>query len=96
MVDKYRYHLPEYRQVKQYADLGLRLPTSTVNNWIHATASRLEPLYEAQRADILAGNYLQIDEVPWRIADKLGKSRHGYAWQFLDNRVESQACISCI
>lgn len=89
VVDKYRYHLPEYRQVKQYADLGLRLPTSTVNNWIHATASRLEPLYEAQRADILAGNYLQIDEVPWRIADKPGKSRHGYAWQFLDNRVES-------
>ncbi len=28
VIDKYRYHLPEYRQVKQYADLGVKLPTS--------------------------------------------------------------------
>lgn len=89
VIDKYRYHLPEYRQVKQYADLGVKLPTSTINNWLHATASRLEPLYEAQRRDILAGDYLQIDEVPWRIADTVGKSRKGYAWQFFDGRQES-------
>ena len=39
VIDKYRYHLPEYRQVKQYADLGLKLPTSTLNGWVHAVAS---------------------------------------------------------
>lgn len=89
VIDKYRYHIPEYRQVKQYADLGLSLPTSTVNDWVHATASKLEPLYEAQRRDILASDYLQIDEVPWRIADRTGGSRHGYAWQQQDCRPES-------
>lgn len=89
VIDKYRYHLPEYRQIKQYADLGVRLPASTLNDWIHAAASRLEPLYEALRRDILSGDYLQIDEVPWRIADRPGKSRKGYAWQFLDNRPRS-------
>lgn len=89
VIDKYRYHLPEYRQVKQYADLGVKLPTSTINDWMHAAASRLEPLYEAQRRDILSGDYLQIDEVPWRIADVPGKSRKGYAWQFLDGRPDS-------
>ena len=89
VIDKYRYHLPEYRQVKQYADLGVKLPTSTLNNWIHAVASKLEPLYEALRRDILCSDYLQVDEVPWRIADKPGKSRQGYAWQFLDNRPQS-------
>ena len=26
VIDKYRYHLPEYRQARQYADLGLKLP----------------------------------------------------------------------
>ena len=36
IIDKYRYHLPEYRQVKQYADLGVKLPTSTLNDWVHA------------------------------------------------------------
>ena len=88
-IDKYRYHLPEYRQVKQYADLGVKLPTSTINDWVHAVASKLEPLYEAQRREILGSDYLQVDEVPWRIADCPGKSRKGYAWQFLDNRPQS-------
>lgn len=89
VIDKYRYHLPEYRQVKQYADLGLRISTSTVNDWVHATASRLEPLYEAQRDDIRRSCYLQADEVPWRVADRQGKSRSGYAWQFFDGRPRS-------
>ena len=89
VIDKYRYHLPEYRQVKQYADLGLKLPTSTLNGWVHAVASRLEPVYEALRDDVRNSDYLQIDEVPWRIADSPGKSRKGYAWQFLVNRPQS-------
>lgn len=89
VIDKYRYHLPEYRQVKQYADLGVKLPTSTINDWIHAAAAKLEPVYEALRRDILESDYMQIDEVPWRIADKPGKSRHGYAWQFYDSRPKS-------
>ena len=89
VIDKYRYHLPEYRQVKQYGDLGLKVPTSTLNGWGHAVASRLEPVYEALRDDIRNSDYLQIDEVAWRIADSPGKSRKGYAWQFLDNRPQS-------
>ena len=89
VIDKYRYHLPEYRQVKQYADLGVKLPTSTINDWVHRVAGKLEPLYEALRKDILSGDYLQIDEVPWRIIDQPDKSRKGYAWQFFDSRPES-------
>lgn len=68
VINKYRYHLPEYRQVRQYAELGLKLPTSTLNGWVHAVASRLESVYEALRDDIRNSDYLQIDEVPWRIA----------------------------
>ena len=38
--------------------------------------------YETHIDDILQSDYLQIDEVPWRIADRPGQScRHGYAWQ---------------
>ena len=73
----------------QYADLGLKLPTSTLSDWGHAVASRLEPVYEALRDDIRKSDYLQIDETPWRIADSPGKNRKGYAWQFLDNRPQS-------
>lgn len=85
VVNKYCYHLPEYRQVKMLSDLGLKLPTSTVNNWIHSVAQVLYPLYESQREAIVAGGYLQVDEVPWRIADRHGQGcRKGYAWQFRD------------
>lgn len=83
--NKFTHHLPEYRQVKMFAGLGLQLPTSTVNDWIHATANVLYPLYESQREAVLAGGYVQIDEVPWNIADRKGQScRKGYAWQFRD------------
>ena len=86
IIDKYRYHLPEYRQVKQYADMGVKLPASTVNDWVHAVAAKLDPVYEAQRQEVLQSGYLQIDEVPWNIIDRPGKQRKGYAWQFYDSR----------
>lgn len=89
LINKYRHHLPEYRQAKQYAELGLKLPTSTINDWVHAAADKLSPLYEALRKDIRSSSYLQVDEVPWRIADQKGKSRKGYAWQFLDSWPDS-------
>ena len=89
VIDKYRYHLPEYGQVRQYADLGLKLPTSTLNGWVHAVASRLEPVYEALRDDVRKSDYLQIDKVAH--SDSPGKNRKGYAWQFLDNRPQSHS-----
>lgn len=74
LVDnKFNHHLPEYRQVKMFAELGLRLPTSTVNYWIHAAANVLYPLYESQREAVLSGGYVQIDEVAWNIADRKGR-----------------------
>lgn len=83
--NKFNHHLPEYRQVKMFAKLGMQLPTSTVNDWIHATANVLFPLYESQREAVLSGGYVQIDEVPWNIADRKGQAcRKGYAWQFRD------------
>lgn len=88
--DKFVNHLPEYRQAKIYADMGVTLPTSTINDWIHRLAGVLYPLYESQCEQVLASDYLQVDEVPWRIADRQGKTRKGYAWQFLDNRPDSR------
>lgn len=86
LVDnKFCHHPPEYRQVKMFAELGLKLPVSTVNDWIHASANVLYPLYESQREAVLSGAYVQIDEVPWNIADRKGQPcRKGYAWLFRD------------
>ena len=85
IVNKFSYHLPEYRQVRMLADLGVRLSRSTINTWIHAVAARLYPLYESQCEAVRSQGYLQVDEVPWKIADQKGKAcRNGYAWQFRD------------
>lgn len=89
VIDKYVYHLPEYRQVKQYADMSVKLPASTINDWMHAVASKLYPLYESLGEQIRSRSYLQEDEVPWRIADSPSKSRKGYAWQFFDATPDS-------
>lgn len=89
LVNKFVAHLPEYRQVKMYNDIGFKLPCTTLNDWVHAAASRLAPLFECQRRLVLRSDYLQADEVPWRIADRQGACRKGYAWQFLDARQES-------
>ena len=80
VIDKYEHHLPEYRQVKILREMGVILPASTVNNWVHATANKLYPLYESLGEDVRASDYLQIDEVPWRIADRkksAGMAMHG-------------------
>lgn len=89
VVDKFTYHIPEYCQVRQYTDMGVRLPASTLNDWIHAAASKLYPLYETLGEDIRQLGYLQINEVLWRVADTPDKWRKGYAWQFFDATPDS-------
>ena len=85
VVNKYTYHIPEYRQVRMLSDLGVTLPRSTMNGWMHAVADLLYPLYESQCDAVRASGYLQVDEVPWKIADQPHKAcRNGYAWQFRD------------
>lgn len=85
VVNKFTYHIPEHRQAKMLSDLGVTLPRSTMNDWVHAVANLLYPLYEIQCEAVRAGGYLQVDEVPWKIADRPGKAcRAGYAWQFRD------------
>ncbi len=75
VTDKHFCHLPKCRQVRQYADMGLKMPASTVNDRIHAVAAKPYPPYESPGGQIRARHYLQIDEVPWRIADNPGKCR---------------------
>ena len=86
--DEFVSHIPECCKMKAYADMGVKLPTSTFNDWMHRMASDLYPLYESQCELIRSSDYLQADEMLWRIADSLGMTCKGYAWQFLDARPE--------
>lgn len=66
VIDKYRYHIPEYRQVRQHTDIGVRLPASTINDWVHAVASKLDPSMK-----------LCAETYSWVITCRSTKSRGG-------------------
>ncbi len=84
VIDKYVDHLPVYRQVQRFEREGMKLPISTLADWISATCHLLEPLYEAHRKGVLRNDYLQADETPIKVLDKTkkGTSHRGYHWVY--------------
>jgi hypothetical protein len=56
VVSKYDDHLPLYRQAEIFARDKVRLATSTLSDWVGATAAALPPLFEALAADLLTGD----------------------------------------
>lgn len=80
IIDKFLYHIPEYRQAKYFKSLGIDISTSTINRWVHAIAEELHPLYIAQMQQVLSCDYIQVDETTLSITDRPGKSRKGYIW----------------
>lgn len=80
VVDKFLYHLPEYRQAKRFKELGVEITTSSINRWVHSIADKLYPLYAAQMQRVLSANYIQVDETTHSIIDRKGSARKGYIW----------------
>lgn len=90
LVDKYVFHLPEYRQLQRFKLSGIDIKKSTLNDWTNRTSALLLPLYEVLMNKVLASNYLMADETHIRVLDKLKKgiSHRGFYWVYnapLDN-----------
>jgi len=47
IIDKYVDHLPLYRQMQRFERNGLKLPYSTLTDWVSSTCILIEPLFEA-------------------------------------------------
>lgn len=84
VIDKYVDHLPVYRQVQRFEREGMKLPISTLADWIGGTCTLLEPLYEVHRKQVLSNDYLQADETPIKVLDKAkkGTTHRGYHWVY--------------
>jgi transposase len=84
VIDKYVDHLPIYRQVQRFEREGMKLPISTLADWISGTCHLLEPLYEVHRKQVLNSDYLQADETPIKVMDKdkKGATHRGYHWVY--------------
>jgi transposase len=88
-VDKFRYHLPLYRQHQRMQSAGVHLARSTLTGLMLRSAGLLEPIYRAQLESILRSTVLTMDETPIK-ADRTGHGtmRTAYFWPVLGDRSE--------
>ena len=85
LINKYTYHLPFYRQIQKYKELGVTLSDSTINDWFAAVCSKLRPLYDKLREQIMAVDYIQVDESTLPVIDnEKHRAVKGYMWAVRD------------
>ena len=82
MLAKYDDHLPLYRQEQQFARLGVNFPRQMLCDWVEHGARWLQSVVQQMKADLLAGDYLQVDETPVKVMDPeiKGRCATGYLW----------------
>ena len=88
ITDKYCHHLPEYRQVKRFESMGLKLSTTSINRWQHDLAGVLLPIYEQQTELVFSSRYQHLDETTIPINDQRRHTRKGYIWDAVDGMGE--------
>lgn len=85
LINKYTYHLPFYRQIQKYKELGVVLSDATINDWFVAVCSRLRPLYDRLREEIMSKDYIQVDESTLPVIDsEKHRAVKGYMWAVRD------------
>lgn len=63
LLQKYEYHMPFYRQIKQFAHLGVTgLKEATLVGWYKRTMELLRPLYDLLVSEVFHSDYVQADE----------------------------------
>jgi transposase len=90
LVDKFRYHLPLYRQHQRLQASGITVSRTSLTSWVAQAAWLLEPVYEAQCASVLASQVLAMDETPLRAgrSKAKGKMKTGFYWPIYGDRDE--------
>ncbi len=94
LVDKFRYHLPLYRQHQRMSACGVHIGRGSLTNWVHRCAELLAPIHDAQLASILSSSVLAMDETPLKAGRKKGKPPDrgkmatGYFWPLYGDRHE--------
>ena len=81
MINKYVNHLPFYRQIQMFKQVGMNLPPPTVNGWFRDTSDLLRPLYYRLKELVLATDYIQVDETTIPVVQQeKHKTIKGYIW----------------
>ena len=83
-VSKFCDHLPLHRQRQMLARSGLEVSDSTIGGWFKSAATLLSPLHGKLQEEVLAQDYLQVDESPIPVQDNHQENaiRTGYHWVY--------------
>lgn len=74
ILQKYEYHMPFYRQIKQMAHLGMKgVKEATMAGWYRRTMELLRPLYDLLVGEVFRSDYVQTDE---SIVPVINNKRH--------------------
>ncbi len=85
VISKYVYHLPFYRVIQSYRELGVSFSPSTINDWFKAVVGKVKPLYDLLRAHVLACDYIQVDESTLPVIDnEKHRAVKGYVWSVVN------------
>jgi Transposase and inactivated derivatives len=94
LVNKYADHLPLHRQESIFARAGVRIPRSTMAQWVGLCGVALQPLVDALRHAILAGAVVHADETPVQMLKPgLKKTHRAYLWSYAPGASEGLAAV---
>ncbi len=91
LVDKFRFHLPLYRQHQRMEAAGITIARSTLTNLVRRAIALLEPIVDAQLESVLRSRVLAMDETPIKVGkskSKRGKMHQGYYWPLYGDQNE--------
>ena len=81
IIGKFIYHMPFYRVIQKYKELGVVISSSTMNDWYAAACEKLKLLYDLLMKETMTKSYLQVDESTIPVIDN---EKHaavkGYMW----------------
>lgn len=85
IVNKYRYHLPLYRQATILRNIGMDTDRKTLSNWILKVGDLIEPLLKMMRARVEDYDIASADETTIQVLKEQDRdpSSLSYMWVFL-------------
>ena len=95
IIAKWVDHVPFHRQEQIAARAGVELDRHKLSRWSAEVAELMRPLYQALKAELLAGRYLLGDETPVDVLDldRPGAARKAWLWTYYGPDHPAQAAV---
>lgn len=85
IIQKFLYHMPFYRVINKFKELNFGVSDSTLGDWYAAICTKMKPLYDLLKEEIIKSDYIQVDESTLRVIDNEKKRTFkGYVWVVRD------------